>query len=463
MLPSYQLSERTAGAPAVNAPLLDYYRCPEELLDFSLLAPLSKAAGFFRLGQAICYGQCGGGTPQPSAGGQLHDVGEDIFINGTAHLPFDPAQILSNLRGERYIQHNREGTGGQGHEALLRRAYYLLRPALHISIRKHMQKIHLRGWEKAAFPEWPVDRTVEHILEYLLALGMRTNGIEKLPFIWFWPDGKSSAAIMTHDVESRSGRDFCEPLMDLNESFAINSSFQIIPERRYTVPPKLLQNIRARGFEVNVHDLNHDGQLFQNHAEFLRRAARINRYLRDYEALGFRSAVMYRNQDWYDALECSYDMSVPNSAHLDPQRGGCCTVMPYFIGDLVELPVSMTQDYSLFHILGDYSIDLWRKQMKMVMENHGLISFIVHPDYVVEKRARATYVQLLRYLSDMRANANLWVALPRDVSQWWKERSQLRLSKQGQRWVIEGSGKERARIAYAHLEQGQLRFSVESN
>ena len=37
---------------------------------------------------------------------------------------------------------------------------------------------------------------------------------------------------------------------------------------------------------------------------------------------------MYRNQDWYDVFEFSYDMSVPNVAHLDPMRGGCCTVMP---------------------------------------------------------------------------------------------------------------------------------------
>ncbi len=40
---------------------------------------------------------------------------------------------------------------------------------------------------------------------------------------------------------------------------------------------------------------------------------------------------MYREQRWFDAFEFSYDMSVPNAAHLEPQRGGCCTVMPYFL------------------------------------------------------------------------------------------------------------------------------------
>ena len=68
---------------------------------------------------------------------------------------------------------------------------------------------------------------------------------------------------------------------------------------------------------------------------------------------------------WYDDLKFSYDMSVPNVAHLDPQRGGCCTVMPYFLGDILEIPVTTVQDYTLFSILDDYSIDLWKRQIEI--------------------------------------------------------------------------------------------------
>jgi hypothetical protein len=60
---------------------------------------------------------------------------------------------------------------------------------------------------------------------------------------------------------------------------------------------------------------------------------------------GFRAAVLYRNPDWYDALTVAYDMSIPNVAQLDPQRGGCCTIFPYFIGNILEIPVTATQDY----------------------------------------------------------------------------------------------------------------------
>ena len=117
---------------------------------------------------------------------------------------------------------------------------------------------------------------------------------------------------MSHDVERLAGRNFCSQLMDLDDPAGIKSSFQIVPEERYPVPEGFLEDIRNRGFEINIHDLNHDGQLFSSRGEFLRRAARINGYGRKYRALGFRSGGLYRNQDWYDALDFSYDMSVPS-------------------------------------------------------------------------------------------------------------------------------------------------------
>ena len=136
---------------------------------------------------------------------------------------------------------------------------------------------------------------------------------------------------------------------------------------------------------------------------------------------------MYRQPEWLEALDFSYDMSIPNIAHLDPQRGGCCTVLPFFIGNILELPLTATQDYSLFHILNNYSIDLWKRQIALITEKHGLISFIVHPDYVIPKRARDTYQALLGHLAQLRADGLLRTPLPREVDHWWRDRSQMKL------------------------------------
>src|SRR5208337_4207900 len=204
-----------------------------------------------------------------------------------------------------------------------------------------------------------------------------------------------ACAIMTHDVETGMGQDFCPTMLRLEHEYGIKSAFELVPEVRYTVSEEVLDAIRRAGSEVCVHGLNHDGRLFSSEELFRRRAKAINQYAEKWGARGFRSPVMYRNFAWYDAFSFSYDMSAPNVAHLDPQRGGCCTIFPYFIGDILELPLTTTQDFSLFRILESHSIELWKTQMKLIMEKSGLISFIVHPDYIDSEASRQTYRALL--------------------------------------------------------------------
>jgi hypothetical protein len=267
---------------------------------------------------------------------------------------------------------------------------------------------------------------------------------------------------MTHDVETAVGRDFCSTLMDLDDGFSIKSSFQIVPEVRYEVSDQFLRTLRERGFEINVHDFNHDGDLFRDREEFLRRVARINDYGKKFRSAGYRSGVLYRNLDWYEFFDCAYDMSVPNVGHLDPQRGGCCTTKPYFIGKILEIPVVATQDYTLFNILGLYSMELWEQEIELVLEQNGLISFIVHPDYLLEKRARDVYSALLARLAQLRSQSKMWIPLPRELNDWWRSRNEMRLVQEGTGWHIEGPQENRARIAYASLEGGRVVYSVES-
>jgi hypothetical protein len=234
-----------------------------------------------------------------------------------------------------------------------------------------------------------------------------------------------------------------------------------VPEERYEVPNGFVNEIRSRGFGFNIHDLNHDGRLIEEKNEFLRRAKKINEYAKKYGARGFRSGAMYRNQDWYDAFEFSFDMSVPNVAHLEPQRGGCCTVMPYFVGKILEIPLTTTQDYALFHILNDYSTDLWKKQSELIQQRHGLLSFITHPDYLVDRRARGVYESLLAYLRQICNRGDIWHTLPQQVDRWWRARGEMKLVENGKGWRIEGPESARARIAYATLDGDRIVYTVD--
>ena len=438
---------------------LDYYRCPDSPSYFRLSDGVSTGnpPGYFRFGSnLICYGPAAIQT-RDSATGPLIDGLPQVRVEGaTCVLPFNPTQIADNLRYERYV--NR--APAKSWKQVVRNSYYWVRPALPVPLRRHLQRIWLNGWEHRPFPRWPVDCTVDEIFSTLMRLALEASGEDRIPFIWFWPEGKSACAIMTHDVETAAGLEFTGRLMDINDSFSVKSSFQIIPQARYAATEDVLSRIRHRGFEINVHDLLHDGHLYDSHEQFLRSAVRINEWASRFGSTGFRSGVLYRNLEWYSAFRFAYDMSVPNVGHLDPQSGGCCTVMPYFVGDILELPVTTIQDYSLFHILGSYSLDLWREQIRRIMERHGLISFIVHPDYLNTPESVRTYTDLLDYLRRLREEASLWTALPAEVDRWWRQRSKMRLVCEADSWRITGPGAERARIAYAMLRNNELSYSL---
>lgn len=367
-------------------------------------------------------------------------------------------QIIEDLLMERYRQAT---SSGFPNSSLVRSAYYLVRPILGVSIRRLFQKLFLRDWRSRSFPAWPVDRTVDSLNELLLIAAMKFLGVDRIPFIWFWPNGHNAAVSLTHDVESKAGLDHLAELLDCDASYGFRSAFQLIPEERYHVTEAQLGFIRGKGFEINVHDLNHDGLLFQTREGFLNRAAKINSYGRKFGARGFRAGALYRKQDWFEALEFQYEMSVPNVAHLEPQRGGCCTLFPFFIGNILELPVTMAQDYSLFNILGDYSNSVWHQQLAIISSCHGMAQLITHPDYLLEQKARSSYEALLAHIKERSVTEKLWITVPGQVNDWWRQRSRMELQLNSGRWEISGEGSSRASIAHAEIVDNRLRYVVE--
>jgi hypothetical protein len=444
-------------------PLVDYFCCPGHLATVATVDPLPPEAGYFRFGDAICYGRQSVGAPASKPTGRLaHVTGRESWLNGHPRLPFDLAEAIDNLRYERYPEAQR-AIEHISSLSLSHEAYYLLRPLLPVSIRRHLQRLHWIGWKRVRFPSWPVDTTVDAMMRQAVGLLLEQGGLDGLPFVWFWPDGAPGCAMMTHDVEGASGARFCDQLMDLDDRFGIKSSFQVVPEAPWSPwasTMELVGALKRRGFEVNVHDLTHDGHLFRNRDRFLAHAEAINARGREFGSHGFRSGAMYRRQEWLSALEISYDMSVPNVAHLEPQHGGCCTVMPFFIGPVLELPLTVAQDYTVFHILGTYSTRLWREQIDRVLREHGLVSIIAHPDYLIDRRARDVYTELLGLLAALRTERGIWTALPSEIDRWWRSRREMRLVQQGNTWRVQGPGSSRARVAYARLVDGRVVYEI---
>jgi hypothetical protein len=322
-----------------------YYRTADELPVLSSPEKMGGSSGFFRVGEnVVAYGAASrtSTTPRPMA--QLPNVLEDFPIcGGRVRLPFDLDEVTNNLRSEVYAGHMEERNTRLGSNHFVRTIYYWTRPILPVSIWSGLPRIKLRSEPNNKFPKWPVDRSVDILFEKTMMLAVRANGGHPIPFIWFWPEDKHAAfIILTHDVEDEIGKVLCPSLMDIDDEYGFKLSF-----------------------EIRMHDLNHDGNLYRERSEFRRRAQLINNYCKEFGTEGFRSGVLHRNLLWYGDYQFSYDMSVPNVAQVDPPGGGCCTVILYFIGYVLEISITATQDYSLFHILRQYSIDLGRQSTFM--------------------------------------------------------------------------------------------------
>src|SRR5215472_3710433 len=127
----------------MNRALLDHYRCPETLVNLTLAGDLSPEPGYFSFGQGtVCFGRSSAGPLPRAVRNDLPDLsGHVVSVGSTLQLPFDPSQIVENLRYERYKASGYTANPTIGRIILssraIRKLYYRFRPLLPISVRKH--------------------------------------------------------------------------------------------------------------------------------------------------------------------------------------------------------------------------------------------------------------------------------------------------------------------------------------
>jgi len=234
-----------------------------------------------------------------------------------------------------------------------------------------------------------------------------------------WPQKKRIALVLTHDVEGKAGQEYVRAIADLEESLGFRSSFQFVPEA-YKVDLDLIQELRERGFEVGVHGLKHDGKLFISPLKFQKRAALINGYLEKWNAVGFRSPLTHRHPEWMQKLKIDYDLSFFDTDPFEPIPGGCMSIWPFFIGHFVELPYTLVQDCSLTLIMKDTTPRYWMEKIDFIREYWGMVLVNSHPDYLADCSCFGMYEE---FLNNLKEYNDYWHALPREVADWWKDRS----------------------------------------
>jgi peptidoglycan/xylan/chitin deacetylase (PgdA/CDA1 family) len=323
--------------------------------------------------------------------------------------------------------------------------YYALKPALPRSLQLQLRRAYSRRQARTEFPAWPIEPILVERRNAELRGALARFGAERLPLVNYWPQRRRFAVILTHDVESEAGVRNVRRVMEIERRHGFVSSWNFVAEW-YPIERGLFEHIRDSGHEVGLHAIKHDGKLFESRASFEADLPKIHRYLRDWDAVGFRSPATHRNADWMPELGCLYDSSFPDTDPFEPQAGGCCSILPYFLGDLVELPITLVQDHTLWEILRARSVEQWTRKSDWLIANHGLINLITHPDYLDTPERLRMYEEFLVYLAEQEGG---WHALPRDVAQWWRTREGLRLEEVRSQVRVTGEGAERASVAWA--------------
>ena len=297
---------------------------------------------------------------------------------------------------------------------IFNRAYYAVKPFLPAALRLAIRRWWATSQREALAGVWPIDEKAG----------------DTPPGWRGWPEGKRFALVLTHDVEGSRGLGRVERLMNLEAGHGFRSSFNFVPEGEYRVPVALRRALEQGGFEIGIHGLEHDGKLYNSKAKFAHKAVRIKEYLREWGASGFRSPLMQHRLTWLHQLGVEYDCSTFDTDPFEPEPDGVGTVFPFWVAGpngsgYVELPYSLPQDFTLFAVMREPDIEIWKRKLDWVAAHGGMALLTTHPDYMAleGKPARdeypaSHYEEFLRYVRE-KYEGQFWAATPREVARFY--------------------------------------------
>lgn len=297
--------------------------------------------------------------------------------------------------------------------------YYLVKPLIPRSLQIGLRRYVVKHQQQRYSDVWPIDPSAS-----------------RPPLDWNgWPAGKKFALVLTHDVDTAKGQERCLSLMALEKEIGFRSSFNFVPER-YNVDPDIRMGLKLNGFEVGIHGLNHDGKLYKSKSEFEKRCAKINTYIREWNVVGFRSPAMHHKLSWLHGLDIEYDASTFDTDPFEPQSSGVSTIFPFYVTnqflkqEYIELPYTLPQDFTLFILMKNTGLDIWKKKLDWIVSQGGMVLLNTHPDYMafqgdkrsIEEYPAEYYRDFLNHVKE-KYEGKYWHALPRDIARFWKNRA----------------------------------------
>jgi len=258
------------------------------------------------------------------------------------------------------------------------------------------------------FPTWPIETAIDE----------RPSGIDYA--------GKSFALLLTHDVDSRAELDLIEPIRRFERELGVVSSWGFVPDVSWP-SDRVPAALEEEGCQVYWHDLAHDAQLPWTTPEEVRlRIATIDATSTWARRITtFRSGQLLMSPSLLSVLSERFaiDLSIPDSERGGPYGtvAGCGSVVPFRIGPLLELPMTMPQDYYLARVFGlkpRAIYDVWSAKLDHIARMGGVAVLNSHPVWInpVAGEAARMWAMYQRFVDVAVARDDVLVSTPDAVN-----------------------------------------------
>jgi len=222
-------------------------------------------------------------------------------------------------------------------------------------------------------------------LRWLVRTSLRAAGAREPVRKYLWPEDKTYAVCLTHEVSGPSRGRWIEEVASIEEGRGIASTWFAPGDGSSGGRADLLDRLRSHGNEVGLlGDLFGPALAVCSDIAVRRRLDRCEQFIQRWEVSGFRSSSMMSSGVLRMVLGefDLYDSSIPD---IDPFSSaatgrGCNCVHPYRINGIPEIPLTLPKPEILF-ALGQSPDEIMRRlgeKLQWIKEMGGVAVFSSH-------------------------------------------------------------------------------------
>ena len=338
------------------------------------------------------------------------DSGEAIVFR------FDPEETVEAMLHERYFEARRPW------HTYLPSSYHFVPGRVRLALFRWMTRARGAARAGAGFPEWPVTKAVETVRWAFLGCWTRAGG--EVTRAARWPQGKSYAFCLSHDIDTAAGLARVPEIAGIEAQLGVSATWFLLGHR-YRLNHELLDRLRRQGHEIGLHGDRHDNRIaYASRGAIVARLARCAELVGRHGVSGFRAPSLLETPLLREVLRASfrYASQTPDcevDALIAPRRG-CATCFPFEKHGLLEIPITLPMEDKLLSAGLDQAqiLELWRRKLAWVREVGGLAQLAVHGEPHLFDRCRRAFQAILKELAE---DGTAWRANLGDVARWWQE------------------------------------------